>query len=54
MATVKRFYKYKGHTIRHVFKLGAWCYDTSINLILYPTLKEAKDAIDDYNKTHEQ
>lgn len=47
MAEVKKHIRYKGYVIRHVFK-GRWCYDTPISLILWDTLKEAKEAIDDY------
>lgn len=48
MAEVEKYINYKGHVIRHVFKGGRWCYDTTASLILWDTLAEAKKAIDDY------
>ena len=50
MAEVKRYYKYKGHIIRHVLKTGRWCFDVTFSLLLFDTLKEAKQAVDEHIK----
>lgn len=50
MAQVLKYYKYKNCTIRKVYKDGRWCYDTSFSLILWDTLKEAKESVTRYRE----